>query len=311
MRLGIYTGSREGDAEWVAALKGLMPDLELRAFPDWGPGHEIDYAFVWQAPADLLQQCVNLKAIISLGAGVEHLTDIQSALPEGVAIVRMADPALVECMTEYVLMNVLIHHRSVLDYQEIQRQSLWQQLPASLARRRRVGFMGLGNMARPAAILLADMGFDVAAWTRSGHHQNGMESFAGTADLSAFLGRSDILVCLLPATPATEGLLDADTLALLPPGAAVINAGRGTLIVEDDLLAALDSGHLSGASLDVFVHEPLPPDSPLWTHPRVILTPHMASPSIVESAARYAAGVINQLRNGAVPEYIVDMIHGY
>jgi len=311
MAFGIYAGGIGGSGTWGDAFRNLLPDWEVREFPDWSPCEEIEYALVWHVPPDLITRCVNLKAVFSMGAGVEHLTGIQSALPKGVPIVRMADPALVDCMTEYVVMNVLMHHRDVLDYQELQRESYWKPLPPVLAKRRRVGFMGFGNMAQKAAGILTSMDFDTAAWVRIERDEGNIRTFAGEDRLSAFLGRTDILVCLLPATVSTEGLLNATTLAMLPRGAAVINSGRGSLVVEPDLIAALDSGQLRGASLDVFSEEPLPAESPLWSHPRILITPHMASPSIAESASQYVVDVINQLQNGEVPEYIVDLSRGY
>ena len=311
MVLGIFTGESSDCSEWVAALHEHLPELEVRIFPGWEPCEEIDYALVWNAPANLLARCQNLKAIISFGAGVEHITDIRSSLPRGVPIIRMADQALIDCMTEYVIMNVLLHHRSMLNYREQQDRRQWKDQPAVLARDRRIGFMGLGNMALPAARLLAGMGFDVAAWVRSERSEDGIATYIGQNSFPAFLGRTDILVCLLPSTVETEGLLNADMFKLMPPGAAVINAGRGTLINESDLIAALDSKQLSGVSLDVFRQEPLPADSPLWSHPRVLITPHTASPTTVEDAAKYVADVIGKLRKGEIPEHIVDMKHGY
>jgi glyoxylate/hydroxypyruvate reductase A len=311
MAFGIYVGDTGGSEVWRNAFRSLLPGWDVREFPDWSPCEEIEYALVWHVPPDLIARCVNLKAIFSMGAGVEHLTDIRSALPKGVPIVRMADPALVDCMTEYVVMNVLMHHRDVLDYQELQRESHWKPLPPVLARNRRIGFMGFGNMAQKAAGILTGMGFDTAAWTRTGRDEGTIPTYAGGDTLPAFLGRTDILVCLLPATASTEGLLNSTTLAMLPRGSAVINSGRGSLVIEPDLIEALDSGHLRGASLDVFSDEPLPADSPLWSHPRILITPHMASPSIAESASQYVVDVINQLQNGEVPEYIVDLSRGY
>lgn len=311
MILGLYTGDNEDDGRWFSAFQVVAPELELRFWPNWEELSEIDYVLVWAPPTDLLVRCTNLKAIVSLGAGVEHLLAIKERLPQGVPIVRMADQGLKNCMVEYILQHVLFHHRRALDYKAQQAERQWQALPPVLAKNRRIGFMGLGNMVRPAAELLKTMGFPVSAWVRRSRKIDGITLYAGCERFRTFLNHTDILVSLLPLTPETEKLLDKESFSCLPRGAAVINAGRGQTLVDSDLVEALDSGHLSGASLDVFEHEPLPSSSALWTHPRIVITPHNASPTVIEPVVEYVAKVISQLEAGMTPDNLADLSVGY
>jgi glyoxylate/hydroxypyruvate reductase A len=294
---------------WRDALVAAIPGLEVRIWPEAGDPAEIDLALVWQPPPGELARYPNLRAILSLGAGVDGLL-AQPGLPD-VPIVRMIDPSLTRTMTEYVLLAVLRHHRQFDHFEREQRALRWSFAFPPQAADRRVGVMGLGELGSAAARALADHGFPVAGWSRTAKQLPGIETFAGQAGRRAFLARTDILVCLLPLTALTAGILDAATFAGLPQGAFVVNVARGAHLVDDDLIAALDSGQLAGATLDVFRDEPLPADDPLWHHPKVLITPHVASYS---SPATAAAGVIANIRRAQTGEHLVhqvDRARGY
>ena len=306
----LFKGDIDRGGSWERALAARAPDIELRSWPELGDPAEIDYALVWEPPAGLLASLPNLKIIFSIGAGIDHLRS-DPKLPPEVPIIRMVEPGLTNGMTEFVVMSVLYHHRFMLDYLAQQRAREWREISQIGPAARRIGIMGLGVLGQDAAARLLDFGFPVAGWSRSAKEVPGVTGFAGQEGLLPFLQQSDILVCLLPSTPETQGLLNAETLAALPRGAAVINAGRGSLIVLDDLLAALDSGQIGGATLDVFPEEPLPAASPLWDHPRIVLTPHIASMTIPESAAAAVIAQIRRFEAGQPLEHVVDFKRGY
>ncbi len=299
---------RGGD--WQRALVACEPDMTVHDWPYDGDPAKIEFALVWGPPRGALRRFPNLKAIFSVGAGIDHLSS-DPDLPEGVPVVRMVEPGLTAGMTEFVILGVLTHHRFMLDYAAQQRAKVWREIPQIPTSRRTVGIMGLGVLGSDAAEKIAALGFDVAGWSRRPKEQPGITSFHGEDGFQPFLARSEILVCMLPLTSETEGILNARTFAALPRGAALISIGRGGHTVEADLLAALESGHIGGATLDVFREEPLPPDSPFWTHPRVILTPHIASMTIPDSAAAAVIANIRRLRAGKPLEHVVDIGRGY
>ena len=232
-------------------------------------------------------------------------------------LVRFVDPNLTMRMREYICLHVLTHQRRMLDYAELQRQATWQELwPQPVASDIRIGVMGLGVLGRDAAYHLACLGFDVAGWSRSEKSIEGIQCYHGADGLDEFLARTDILVSLLPLTPGTKGILNASLFAKLArdgqlPGPVLINAGRGGLQVEADIIVALDKGDLWAASLDVFEEEPLPPSSPLWKNPRVIVTPHNASISDNRAVARYVLEQIARHERGQPLDNIVDKGQGY
>jgi glyoxylate/hydroxypyruvate reductase A len=295
---------------WVDALQALASGLEVRVWPDWGAPEEADFALVWKPPKGELVKYPNLKVIFSIGAGIDHLAS-DPELPRHIPLVRMVDPSLTAGMTEYVVMSVLHHHRFMLDYTAQQQAGRWHLLDQIPPWRRRVGVMGLGVLGGDALAKLEVFGFDLAGWSRRPKEIPGVATFQGPEGFTEFLAGSQILVCLLPLTAETEGILNARTFQALPRGAAVINAARGGHLVEDDLLAALDSGQISGATLDVFHQEPLPAEHPFWAHPRVILTPHAASLTIPETAARYIVDSITKARAGQPLDNVVDLARGY
>ena len=270
---------------WVPALKRHLEGREIRLWPDLGEVQDIEYALVWDPPPGLLASLPNLKAIFSVGAGVDHIA-ADPERPKHLPVIRMVEEGLTAGMTEYVVMQVLYHHRDMLAYRHQAAEKIWREIPAVPAHQRRIGILGLGVLGQDAARMLVRFGFDVAGWSRTPKEIEGVTCFHGPEGLDQMLARTDILVCLLPLTPATRGSLNGELFAKLPRGACLINVGRGGHQVERDLLEALDSGQLREATLDVFEEEPLPADSPLWSHPQVIVTPHIASMTMPETAAK-------------------------
>ncbi|MDH3581092.1 MAG: glyoxylate/hydroxypyruvate reductase A [Hyphomicrobiales bacterium] len=300
---------------FAGELRKLAPDMDIRVWPEAGEAKDIRYTLVWRQPAGILKTFPNMEAIFSIGAGVDHVLS-DPDLPN-VPLVRFVDPNLTMRMSEYVCLHVLAHQRRMLEYAELQRRRTWKELwPQPGANEIRVGMLGLGVLGQDAAYHLAWLGFDVAGWSRSQKSLEAIQCYHGTDELDAFLTRTDILVCLLPLTPETRGMLNAELFAGLAgdgplPGPVLINAGRGGLQVEADILAALESGALWAASLDVFEEEPLAETSPLWDHPRVIVTPHNASISDDRAVCAYVLDQIERHENGKPLENAVDAGRGY
>lgn len=308
----LFSSKGDDSARWRAELKARLPDLDFRVWPDdIGDPLEIEYALAWRPKPGALRAFSNLKAIFSLGAGVDHVF-CDPDLPAGVPVVRLVDKALTRNMIEYVLHWVLHHHRGFHQYAELQRRGEWRTLPIpDPPERKRVGIMGLGVLGSAVARALLGLGFTVAGWSRTPKQIDDVDSYAGDDGLAPFLSRLNILVCLLPLTPETSGIIDRRTLSALPAGAFVINVARGGHVIEEDLLAALHSGHVAGATLDVFREEPLPEGHPFWRHPRVTVTPHVASQTDPRSAADEVAANIRRIRAGERPINIADPNQGY
>lgn len=294
---------------WRDTLKRELPDLEVRLWPDAGSLDDIDYALVWASPDGLLHELPALRTVFSLGAGVDHL--IGPELPHSVPLVRMVDPALTEGMVEYVVYQVLRHHRSMGVYERQQSAEQWHVHEQIRPGARRVGLLGLGELGGACARALRDLGFDVAGHSRRPRTIDGVATFHGEDGLDTLLKRTQFLVCLLPLTAATRGILDRRLFARLPTGAVVINAARGAHLNEDDLLLALGEGQLAHAVLDAFEEEPLPRDHPFWQHPRISVTPHAASITNPETGARQVAEAIRRDRAGLPLEQLVDRERGY
>jgi len=295
---------------WTPDFARVLPELEIRIWPEIGDPAEIDYAFVWHPPAGLFPRLTGLRVIFSLGAGVESVL-ADPELPPDIPVIRMVDPSLAQGMAEFVLMQVLHYHRRMPEVAANQRARLWQPLRPPVAQDRRVGILGFGQLGAHCAETLARLGFDVAVWSRTPRPAPGLTSFAGRDALPAFFARSEILVCLLPLTPDTAGILDAAAFAAMPHGGFVINAGRGGHLVEADLLAALDQGRIAGATLDVFNVEPLPTDHPFWVHDRITVVAHIAALTQPRTAVPVIAENIRRDQSGLPLLHAVDRARGY
>jgi glyoxylate/hydroxypyruvate reductase len=288
---------RDDPEGWIAEFRRAAPDLDVRLWEERGDPADIDVVLAWRHPKGAPKRYPNLKLIVALGAGYEHILDDPDR-PAGVPVVRLIDDKLTQAMTEYVLLHVLRYHRQMPEFEAAQRERRWIKPKPPVTDERRIGILGLGALGQDAAQRLRVLGFPVAAWSRTPKCVDDIEVFHGAAQLGAFAARSDILVCLLPLNGETRGIIDAKLLAALPRGAFLINPARGGHIVDKDLIAALDSGYIAGATLDVFHTEPLPTEHPFWTHPKVTLTPHIASttnarssvPQIVDNIRRVRAG---------------------
>lgn len=300
---------------WAAEMRKAAPGMEVRVWPEMGDVATVDYVAAWLPPPDVVRSLSRLKVIFSLGAGVDAILK-DPTLPDGVPIVRVNDPDLTMRMSEYVVLHVLLHHRQQRRLDENQRKKVWDGFATHAANALRVGVMGLGVLGQDAARKLAMFGFKVAGWSRSPKLIDGVQCFSGAGGLDTFLARTDVLVSLLPATPETDGILNRALIRKLarsgPFGAPVlINAGRGRQQVEEDILAALEAGELHGATLDVFRTEPLPPDSPFWSHPRVTLTPHIAADSDPQVICEYVARQIAAYEASGKLSNLVDRARGY
>jgi glyoxylate/hydroxypyruvate reductase A len=295
---------------WRRELNKYIPELDVRIWPDIGNPDEIQYALCWKMPHGELAKFKNLQAVYSLGAGVDHLL-ADPDFPRHLPFSRVVDPNLTGRMTEYVVQHVLNHHRFQTTYDDNQRNRLWKEEFAPFASERKVGILGMGTLGSGAARALSLLNFDVAGWSQSEKFIDGIKSYFGADQLDEFLARTEILVCLLPLTSATENIMNADLFSKLPQGACIINAGRGQHLVEVDLIPALDSGHIGSATLDVFRTEPLPEDHPFWNHPKIRVTPHVASISDPASVAKLVAENIVRTENGEELLYAVDVSKGY
>jgi glyoxylate/hydroxypyruvate reductase A len=298
------------EGPWTAQPDQCPVNILLHGRDAYAP-ESIDYVLSFRPPPGLLKSFANLKAAFTLGAGVDgFLAD--PLYPKRVPLVRFVDRTLSAEMAQFVVMHVLIRHRGQRLFDDAQAKRQWRQ--KMLPRRTentRIGMLGLGEIGSFTARRLIELGFPVASWSRGRKDLPGLKSFAGDAELGAFLGQTDILVCLLSLTRKTAGILNAKTFAAMPAGGFVINVARGGHLVEADLIAALDSGHLSGAVLDVFDEEPLPETSKLWSHPKITVTPHIAAISQPSVALDYVLGAIAKFERGEKPDHIVDVETAY
>ncbi|MDR6870787.1 glyoxylate/hydroxypyruvate reductase A [Bosea sp. BE125] len=305
----LYKSEAVRGNHWKAVFEEREPDLPFRIWPDVGDPALVKYMAVWLPPDDIVTGYPNLEVLFSVGAGVDQLN--LDLVPPNVKVVRMLDPSVPQIMAEFVTTAVLSLHCDVLTHMGQQQRGLWNPLPSATAGTRRVGVLGLGQLGSLACKKLAYAGFKVAGWSRSHHEIEGIETFSGEGEFDAFLGRSDILVCLLPLTAETQGILNGELFAKLPRGAMLVNVGRGGHLDQGALLAALDSGQISGAVLDVTDPEPLPPDHPMWTHPRILLTPHIASSAQPGTSVEVILRNLDLLRAGKEPIGLIDRQRGY
>jgi glyoxylate/hydroxypyruvate reductase len=306
----LFRSTPAATSRWRPLLAELLPEYEIRYWPEIGDRGAIDYALVWHPEPGMLATLPNLRMIFGLGAGTDHLLR-DPDLPRHIPIVRLVDPYMTDAMSEYVALSVLRLHRQDLDYLGQQREAVWRELEQKNAAERPVGILGFGTLGQDAGRKLLALGFEVAGWSRTEKTVPGFATFAGADGLDLLLRRSEIVVCLLPLTPETRGILNASSFARMPSGAGLVNAGRGGHLVEADLLAALDSGQVSGAVLDVFDDEPLPREHPFWRHPRVIVTPHVAAETHPPTAAPLVRDAIRQCEAGLPIANRVDLARGY
>ena len=305
----LYRSDPARAAGWAKYFAEQAPDLDFRIWPDAGNLHEVEYLIAWQAPPGFLAELPNLKVLFSSGAGIDHV-DL-SAVPPHIPLVRMVEPGIINGMVEYVSLAVLALHRDFFDYVAQKAARVWNPLEVPPASARTIGVMGLGSLGCAVLERLATYGFRLRGWNRSPRTMEGVETFAGAEQLRPFLAACDVLICLLPLTPATQGILNRDLFSALPKGGALINVGRGPHLVDADLLEALDSGQLSRAILDVTEPEPLPPEHPFWEHPRVFVTPHVASMTQPETAAPILLENIRRHQRGEALMDVIDRGRGY
>lgn len=305
----LYRSDAPRAAAWASYFAEHAPDLDFRVWPDAGDLGKVEYLIAWQVPPEFLAELPRLKVLFSSGAGIDHL-DL-SAVPAHLPVVRMVEPGIINGMVEYVSLAVLALHRDFFDYAQAKAARSWTPLEVPPASSRTIGVMGMGSLGRSVLERLATYGFRLRGWNRSPRDMDGVETFAGADQLQPFLEGCNVLICLLPLTPATTGLLNRKLFSALPAGAALINVGRGPHLVDADLLDALDSGHLSRAILDVTDPEPLPPEHPFWAHPRVFLTPHVASMTQPGTAAPILLENVRRHQRGEPLMGLVDRSRGY
>ncbi len=286
-----------------------MPELEIRIWPDGRDPSAVEYLAFMRPDFNALPEFPNLKAMFSRSAGVDGFID-HPRLPK-VPLGKIEPPGGDPMMTEYVVMHVLRLHRDMPGYEAAQKRREWRRTRIVRPEERRIGFLGYGLMARPPALVLKSLGFPVQAWVRRPREATEIPMFHGWDQLAAFLGRTDIAVCLLPLTRETEGIFCARTFAMMPKGAMLVNVGRGGHVVVEDLIAALDSGQLSYAALDAHRPEPLPPDSPLWSHPQVTVMPHVARRPTVAQLVNEIVANIDSLKAGGPLLQEIDRRLGY
>jgi glyoxylate/hydroxypyruvate reductase A len=303
--------SKFDDAEdWRQHLQHAMPGLEFRIDPDVGNPADIESAMVWKAPPGEMRKYPNLKLIVNIGAGVDYILK-DDTLPQGVPIMRLVDPEQNRMMAQYVLLTVLRYHREFPQLEKQRREKRWQYIHPRETASLPIGIMGIGNIGSHVASELVRQGFPVSGWSRTPKSVEGVTTFHGRDQLKAFLARSQILVLIMPFTPATDGIVGRDVLYALPRGAKVINIGRGQLIDEAALAAAVRDGQVGAATLDVFRTEPLPANQPFWDIEEITITPHLASIAIPSSAALQIAENLRRLRAGEKLLNIVDRARGY
>ncbi len=294
---------------WRDTFKEQLPDLQIRIWPDAGDLADIEYLAFMHPDFDKLPTFPNLKAMFSRSAGVESFIK-HPKLPK-IPLGKVEPPGGDPMMTEYVVMHVLRFHRDMPAYQAAQANREWRRVTIARPEQRRIGFLGFGMMAQAPALVLKSLGFPVSAWVRSPRPAAEVPIFHGPAQLEPFLRETDIAVCLLPLTRVTEGIFCARTFAMMPRGAMLVNVGRGKHVVDKDLIAALDSGQLSYAALDALWPEPLPPESPLWLHPKVTVMPHVARRPTVAQLATEMVKNIRSLEAGGGLLQEIDVTMGY
>ena len=292
---------------WLQGLQAALPQADISV---WQPGAPVaDYAVVWAPPQQFMDEQQGIRALFNIGAGVDGL--LQRRLPPGALVVRLDDAGMAVQMAEYVCHAVIRHFREFDQYEASMRAGQWAYRKPRLRQDLPVGVIGLGVLGERVAKALAQFEFPVNGWSRSPKAIDGIRTFSGQDGFNDFLAASRVLVNLLPLTPDTQNILNRDTLSRLQPGGYLINVARGAHLVEDDLLALLDSGHLAGATLDVFRTEPLSAGHPFWTHPRIVATPHTSARTLRDESIAQIAGKIGALQRGEAIAGVVDPGRGY
>jgi glyoxylate/hydroxypyruvate reductase A len=311
VKLLFYTAA-SNSAAWLDALSRAMPGASINTWPEAATGATdgADYALVWKPPPELLAKLKSAKAIFNLGAGVDSLDSIPRSL-QAVPLIRLEDAGMAEQMAEYVVHAVLRRYREFDAYAQSQRDTLWQPRERIDKSGFRIGILGMGVLGVSVAAALAPFGFPIDGWSRSRKQISDVRSFAGAAELGEFLGRCRMLVCMLPLTAETRGMLNRATLSQLSPGAYVVNVSRGALLIDEDLLALIESGAIDGATLDVFQEEPLPPSHAFWHHPRITVTPHVSAVTRIEESVAQIAAKIRRLESGLPVSGVVDRARFY
>jgi glyoxylate/hydroxypyruvate reductase A len=308
-RVGVllHTTSANGPA-WHRALAAALPEGEIALWPEVPAS--IDYLALWKPPPELFARAPSAKAAFNLGAGVDALMKMPT-LPPALPVIRLEDAGMAEQMVDYVTLAALTAYRRQPMYAAQQQARQWEQHLPLPKRDFTIGLLGLGVLGQAVAGALARQGFPLNGWSRERKSIPNVRTYAGANELSAFLGATRMLVCLLPSTVATRDLLDRARLSLLPRGAHLVNIARGELVVDDDLLALLDEGHLASATLDVFREEPLPVAHPFWSHPRIVVTPHVSAVTLVDESSAQIAAKIRRLEQGLPVTGVVDRARGY
>lgn len=295
---------------WVKALKEKKPDLDVRIFPDDHPRNEVTFALAWNHPLGAFTQFPNLQCISSLGAGVDHVLK-DPDIPEQVQISRIKDEYLTNDMADFCLAQVLNYMRDLHKYKTAEQTHSWKPLRYKNKAEITIGVMGVGALGSEVARRLSSNGFNVTGWANSAKQLESIKVYAGAEELDTFLETADVLICLLPLTQETADILNKDTLGKLPKNAFLINVARGEHLVEQDLIDLIESGHLAGASLDVFREEPLPERHPFWAHPSINITAHIASVTNPASAVDQILENYDRLQNGQPLINLVSRTKGY
>jgi glyoxylate/hydroxypyruvate reductase A len=309
MRILLYRADGQTDP-WVRDFAELLPQAELVTWQEGASAAPCDYAVLWSPPAALLAQLTQVKAIFLQGAGVDAILKFGDALPE-VPIIRLGDAGMGVQMAEYVTHAVLRYFRRFDEYEKQARRGIWAQLPQHAKDDFTVGVLGMGMLGSRVLQALAQFGFPLRGWSRTQKDIAGVDCYSGMETLDRFLAGCRVLVCMLPLTPETNNLLDRARLSLLPQGAYLINVARGAHVAEPDLLTLIRSGHIAGATLDVFRHEPLPAPHPFWEESRITITPHISALTVRRESVVQIAGKIHALESGQPVADVVDRKRGY
>jgi glyoxylate/hydroxypyruvate reductase A len=310
MTVALYLPLEDKTQWWVNMLAEMLPGWTVKALDAVTDPAEVEYAVVWRPRTGDIAKFPNLKAVVSIGAGIDHVL-ADSELPEGVPIIRTVGDDLTQRMREYVALHVLRHHRDMPRQLQAQAEKDWHAIVVPVAPNRTVGVMGLGNLGAAAAQTLSALGFNTRGWSKSPKDIPGVETFAGPEGMDAFLDGCEILVNLLPLTEQTTGILNAELFGKLAEGACLINCARGPHLVDADLLEALESGQIKQATLDVFHIEPLPVEHQFWDHPAITVTPHVASQIDAVTGGRIIAANLKTFEETGTCADLADAKRGY